>query len=99
MFPSINHCRFTTLVEYDVVKATHDIGRMLADLDLAWITKEEVASFRRTTPPAQFGLTTVSSYDLFSHRFLRQHGRDLFTCASAWFLLDIPYYSSMLFQS
>ena len=78
MFPSINHCRFTALVEHDVVKATHDIGRVLADLDLASITEEEVAAFRRTTPPAQFGLTTASSYGLFSRRFLRRHGRDLF---------------------
>ncbi|CAD6336793.1 unnamed protein product [Miscanthus lutarioriparius] len=91
--------RFTALVEHDVVKATHDIGRVLADLDLASITEEEVAAFRRTTPPAQFGLTTASSYGLFSRRFLRRHGRDLFACASAWFLLDIPYYSSTLFQS
>ncbi|XP_066372881.1 probable inorganic phosphate transporter 1-10 [Miscanthus floridulus] len=91
--------RFTALVEHDAVKATHDIGRVLADLDLASITEEEVAAFRRTTPPAQFGLTTASSYGLFSRRFLRRHGRDLFACASAWFLLDIPYYSSTLFQS
>jgi len=94
-----DNCRFTALVEHDVVKATHDIGRVLADLDLASITEEEVAAFRRTTPAAQFGLTTASSYGLFSRRFLRRHGRDLFACASAWFLLDIPYYSSTLFQS
>jgi PHS family inorganic phosphate transporter-like MFS transporter len=86
-------------VEHDVVKATNDIGRVLGDLDLASNTEEEVAAFRRTTPPAQFGLTTASSYGLFSRRFLRRHGRDLLACASAWFLVDIPYYSSTLFQS
>ncbi|XP_062227601.1 probable inorganic phosphate transporter 1-10 [Phragmites australis] len=90
--------RFTVLVEHDVVKATNDIGRVLADLNLAAITEEEAAAFRRTTPPARFGLPTAS-YGLFSRRFLRRHGRDLFACASAWFLLDIPYYSSTLFQS
>ncbi|EER88333.1 probable inorganic phosphate transporter 1-10 [Sorghum bicolor] len=91
--------RFTALVEHDVVKATNDIGRVLGDLDLASNTEEEVAAFRRATPPAQFGLTTASSYGLFSRRFLRRHGRDLLACASAWFLVDIPYYSSTLFQS
>lgn len=81
------------------MKATHDIGRVLADLDLASVTEEEAAAFRRTTPPAHFSLMTASSYGLFSRRFLRRHGRDLLACASAWFLLDIPYYSSTLFQS
>ncbi|XP_062232973.1 probable inorganic phosphate transporter 1-10 [Phragmites australis] len=90
--------RFTALVEHDVVKATNDIGRVLTDLDLVAIAEEEATALRRTTPPAQFGLTT-SSYSIFSRRFLRRHGRDLFACASAWFLLDIPYYSSTLFQS
>ncbi|OEL14192.1 putative inorganic phosphate transporter 1-10 [Dichanthelium oligosanthes] len=93
--------RFTALVEHDVVKATNDIGRVLTDLDLASVTEEEAAAFRRTTSLPQFGLVTApsASYGLFSRRFLRRHGRDLFACAAAWFLLDIPYYSSTLFQS
>nr|CAB3467945.1 unnamed protein product [Digitaria exilis] len=92
--------RFTALVEHDVVKATKDIGRVLTDLDLiSSITEEEAAAFRRTTPPAPSSSPSSSSYGLFSRRFLRRHGRDLFACAAAWFLLDIPYYSSTLFQS
>ncbi|TVU11412.1 hypothetical protein EJB05_44997, partial [Eragrostis curvula] len=85
--------RFTVLVEHDVVKAANDMGRILGELDLTGITEEEAATLRRTTmPPAP-------AYGFFSRRFLKQHGRSLFACASAWFLLDIPYYSSTLFQS
>ncbi|WVZ81269.1 hypothetical protein U9M48_028662 [Paspalum notatum var. saurae] len=98
--------RFTALVEHDVLKATNDIGRVLTDLDLLASSpaEEETAAFRRTTPPPlHFRLTssstTTTTYSLFSRRFLWRHGRDLFACASAWFLLDIPYYSSTLFQS
>ncbi|KAG8075812.1 hypothetical protein GUJ93_ZPchr0006g42696 [Zizania palustris] len=87
--------RFTALVERDVVKATNDIGRVLTDLHLDGVA-EEAAALRRSTPAPATGRP---SYGLFSRRFLRQHGRDLFACAAAWFLLDIPYYSSTLFQS
>jgi PHS family inorganic phosphate transporter-like MFS transporter len=86
--------RYTALVERDVVKATNDIGRVLADLDLGAVAEEEVAAaLSRPPPPPR------PSYGLLSRRFVRQHGRDLFACAAAWFLLDIPYYSSTLFQS
>ncbi|KAJ1259181.1 hypothetical protein BS78_10G134400 [Paspalum vaginatum] len=99
--------RFTALVEHDVLKATNDIGRVLTDLNLLASSpaEEETAAFRRTTPPPAHSRltpsssTTATTYGLFSRRFLWRHGRDLFACASAWFLLDIPYYSSTLFQS
>lgn len=39
------------------------------------------------------------SYPLFSKQFLRRHGRDLFSCAITWFLVDVVFYSSNLFQS
>ncbi|KAF0901428.1 hypothetical protein E2562_000309 [Oryza meyeriana var. granulata] len=86
--------RYTALVERDVVKATNDIGRVLTDLDLIAIAEEEAAALRRPLGPMP-----TPPYGLFSSRFVRQHGRDLFACAAAWFLLDIPYYSSTLFQS
>ncbi|RLN13445.1 hypothetical protein C2845_PM09G10470 [Panicum miliaceum] len=93
--------RYTALVEHGVVKATNDIGRVLTELNLGAVTAEEAAAFRRAAPapPQQLGRAASPSYGLFSQRFLRRHGRDLFACASAWFLLDIPYYSSTLFQS
>ena len=89
-------CRYTAPVEHDVVKATNDIGRVLTDLNLGAVTEEEAAAFRRAAPAPP---AAAASYGLFSRRFLRRHGRDLLACASAWFLLDIPYYSSTLFQS
>jgi MFS transporter, PHS family, inorganic phosphate transporter len=40
------------------------------------------------------------AYDLFSRWFPKQHGRDLFACTSAWFILNIHYYKEhALFQS
>ncbi|XP_052160218.1 probable inorganic phosphate transporter 1-9 [Oryza glaberrima] len=91
--------RYTALVERDVVKATNDIGRVLADLDLAAVAEEEVAAAALSPPPVTPPPPPRPLYGLFSRRFVRQHGRDLFACAAAWFLLDIPYYSSTLFQS
>uniref|UniRef100_A0A0D9WPV1 H(+)/Pi cotransporter n=1 Tax=Leersia perrieri TaxID=77586 RepID=A0A0D9WPV1_9ORYZ len=90
--------RFTALVERDVVKATNDIGRVLTDLDLIAVAEEEVAATLRQ-PPAPSKPPPSPPYGLFSRRFVRRYGRDLFACAAAWFLLDIPYYSSTLFQS
>ncbi|KAK3129090.1 hypothetical protein QOZ80_6BG0471410 [Eleusine coracana subsp. coracana] len=88
--------RFTALVEHDVVKATNDIGRVLTDLNLMnAITEDEAQPVLRSSTPSP-----PRPYSLFSRQFLmKQHGRDLFACASAWFILDIPYYSSTLFQS
>ena len=82
-----------------MLKATNDIGRVLTDLDLnAMAEEEDAAAIPRT--PGPFGYAPpASQYGLFSLAFLRQHGRNLFGCAASWFLLDIPYYSSTLFQS
>lgn len=41
----------------------------------------------------------AQSYGLISREFIRRHGRDLFACSSAWFLVDVVFYSSNLFQS
>ncbi|XP_062028684.1 probable inorganic phosphate transporter 1-9 [Rosa rugosa] len=45
------------------------------------------------------GQNPASSYPFFSKEFLRLHGRDLFSCAANWFLVDVVFYSSNLFQS
>ncbi|OMP00842.1 General substrate transporter [Corchorus olitorius] len=39
------------------------------------------------------------TYPILSKRFFRRHGRDVFSCATSWFLVDIVFYSSNLFQS
>ncbi|KAM0903132.1 hypothetical protein ACQ4PT_018914 [Festuca glaucescens] len=91
--------RFTALVQHDVLKATNDIGRVLTDLDLNGLDEDEDAAAIPRTPASFQYAPPASQYGLFSLAFLRQHGRNLFGCASTWFLLDIPYYSSTLFQS
>ncbi|XP_044960096.1 probable inorganic phosphate transporter 1-10 [Hordeum vulgare subsp. vulgare] len=90
--------RFTALVQRDVLKATNDMGCVLTDLDLNAIYQgEDAAAMPRS--PAPFGFEPAAQYGLFSRGFLREHGRNLLGCAATWFLLDIPYYSSTLFQS
>lgn len=39
------------------------------------------------------------SYPLFSKEFFGCHGQNLFSCAIAWFLVHIVFYSNNLFQS
>ncbi|KAI6688513.1 hypothetical protein NL676_025341 [Syzygium grande] len=78
--------RYTALVEQNVLQAARDMERVL-DVPLSQIA--EVQSFRPSPP----------SYPLFSRQFFLCHGRDLLACSAAWFLLDIVFYSSNLFQS
>ncbi|MQL69630.1 hypothetical protein Taro_001934 [Colocasia esculenta] len=80
--------RYTALVEQDVRKAATDMETVLEGMDLQ--PSPEEAPIVPRPPP---------TYGLFSRRFLREHGRDLFACAGAWFILDIVFYSSNLFQS
>ncbi|XP_064959488.1 probable inorganic phosphate transporter 1-10 [Musa acuminata AAA Group] len=84
--------RFTALVEQNVMKATADMGKVLGGLDVHNFA-EDAEALRRSPQPRP------PSYGLLSRQFLRRHGWNLFACAMAWFLVDIPYYSSTLFQS
>ncbi|KAF8026342.1 hypothetical protein BT93_F2971 [Corymbia citriodora subsp. variegata] len=79
--------RYTALVEQNVLQAAKDMERVM-DVPLSQIAEDQPLP---SSPPP--------SYPLFSRQFLRRHGRDLFSCACAWFLLDIVFYSSNLFQS
>ncbi|KAK9928469.1 hypothetical protein M0R45_025602 [Rubus argutus] len=83
--------RYTALVELNVVQATKDMEKVL-DVSLSPIAEEEPDLLLTAQNPAP-------SYPLFSREFLRRHGRDLFSCAANWFLVDIVFYSSNLFQS
>ncbi|GAA0158259.1 secondary carrier transporter [Lithospermum erythrorhizon] len=79
--------RYTALVENNVVQAALDMERIL-DVPISEMTEEGLL------PPHP-----QESYTLFSKEFFRRHGRDLFACSIAWFLVDVVFYSSNLFQS
>ncbi|KAG5143819.1 hypothetical protein JHK82_019514 [Glycine max] len=78
--------RYTALVEQNVMQAAKDMEKVL-DVTLSQIAEEH------PLPP------TPHPYPLLSREFLRRHGRDLFACSSTWFLVDIVFYSQVLFQS
>uniref|UniRef100_A0A5B7BDZ0 Putative inorganic phosphate transporter 1-9 n=1 Tax=Davidia involucrata TaxID=16924 RepID=A0A5B7BDZ0_DAVIN len=79
--------RYTALVEQNVLQAAKDMEKVL-DVSLSQIAED--AEYQPNPPP---------SYPFLSIEFLRRHGRDLFSCSSAWFLVDVVFYSSNLFQS
>ncbi|XP_058724497.1 probable inorganic phosphate transporter 1-8 [Vicia villosa] len=79
--------RYTALVEQNVLQAAKDMEKVL-DVSMSQIAEED------SSPPS----TNAASYPLLSREFLRRHGRDLFACSANWFLLDIVFYSQVLFQ-
>ncbi|KAK3002468.1 hypothetical protein RJ639_022108 [Escallonia herrerae] len=87
IFVAIN--RYTALVENNVLQAAKDMEKVL-DVPMSQIAEDAVL-----LPDA----TSNNDYPLLSKQFFRRHGRDLFACASTWFLVDIVFYSSQLFQS
>ena len=78
--------RYTALVEQNYLQAARDMEKVL-DVSIRQIEEDN--------PPQQ----NPSSYPLFSKQFVRRHGRDLFACATSWFLVDVVFYSNNLFQS
>ncbi|XP_007018685.2 PREDICTED: probable inorganic phosphate transporter 1-9 [Theobroma cacao] len=78
--------RYTALVEQNVLQAAIDMKKVL-DVPMSQIAEDSPLP---SNPP---------SYPLLSKRFFRRHGRDLFSCAASWFLVDVVFYSSNLFQS
>ncbi|KAI4336679.1 hypothetical protein L6164_015175 [Bauhinia variegata] len=79
--------RYTALVEQNVMQAVKDMEKVL-DVSISQIAEDT------PLPPI-----TAAGYPLLSREFFRRHGRDLFACSSTWFLVDIVFYSSVLFQS
>ncbi|OVA00667.1 General substrate transporter [Macleaya cordata] len=78
--------RYTALVEQNLRQAVMDMEKVL-DVPMHQITGEFDV------------VPTPTSYGIISKEFFRRHGQDLFACASAWFLVDVVFYSSNLFQS
>ncbi|XVF78475.1 hypothetical protein PTKIN_Ptkin14bG0136500 [Pterospermum kingtungense] len=81
--------RYTALVEQNVLQAAMDMKKVL-DVPMSQIAEDS---------PAAMPLNPYPSYPLLSKRFFRRHGYDLFSCAASWFLVDVVFYTSNLFQS
>ncbi|PSS31163.1 Inorganic phosphate transporter 1-9 like [Actinidia chinensis var. chinensis] len=79
--------RYTALVEQNVLQAAKNMEKVL-DVSLSQIAED--VEFPPNPPP---------QYPLLSREFFRRHGRDLFSCAASWFLVDIVFYSTNLVQS
>lgn len=77
--------RYTALVAKNTKKAASDMAKVL-QVDI----EEQAPEATKAAGNEQFGL--------FSREFARRHGLHLLGTTSTWFLLDIAFYSSNLFQ-
>ncbi|KAL3514890.1 hypothetical protein ACH5RR_027607 [Cinchona calisaya] len=88
--------RYTALVEKNVVQATKDMQKVL-HVSMSQIAEDE--EYTSPMPPPATATASSSNYPLFSTEFFERHGRDLFSCSIAWFLVDVVFYCTNLFQS
>lgn len=77
--------RYTALVAKNAKQAASDMSKVLQVEIEAETTKVEDQK-------------STNAFALFSKEFMRRHGLHLLGTTSTWFLLDIAYYSSNLFQ-
>ncbi|KAJ4793926.1 phosphate transporter 1 [Rhynchospora pubera] len=82
--------RYTALVEGDMERAIVEARRVL-EIDTDLLSDVEDHGANMMPPPDQ--------YSFFSKKFFKRHGSDLAACAISWFLLDVVFYSTTLFQS
>lgn len=76
--------RFTALVEGDILKATTDMEMIL---------EEGTSMIKPKT-----GRWVTRKSEIFSEEFRKRFGRQILGTCSAWFLLDVTFYSQNLFQ-
>lgn len=90
--------RYTALVAKNVLQATKDMQKVLdmSPIIMSTIPEEETECLAHSS---SFSPSAPQPYTLCSKEFFRRHGRDLFACSISWFLVDIVFYSSSLFQS
>ncbi|CDY33652.1 BnaC08g19520D [Brassica napus] len=84
--------RYTALVENNIVQAAKDMERVMSITD-------DISDETTTETPPPPPPPLPPSYTLFSLRFLRLHGRDLFAASVNWFLVDVVFYTSNLLLS
>ncbi|XP_031123304.1 probable inorganic phosphate transporter 1-9 [Ipomoea triloba] len=91
--------RYTALVEKNLLQAAKDMEKVL-DVSLSPIKEEEEEDI---DPELSSPITNThfcnNDYSLFSTEFFHRHGRHLLACSLSWFLVDVVFYSSNLFQS
>ncbi|KAF8016396.1 hypothetical protein BT93_H1797 [Corymbia citriodora subsp. variegata] len=79
--------RYTALVAKNAKQAATDMSKVLnVDLEAEEEKVDKIAQERS------------NNFGLFSKEFARRHGMHLVGTTTTWFLLDIAYYSSNLFQ-
>ncbi|CDY07686.1 BnaA03g18250D [Brassica napus] len=79
--------RYTALVAKDAKQAASDMARVLqVEIEAEQGIVEYISNDKS------------KSYSLFSKEFMKRHGLHLLGTTSTWFLLDIAFYSSNLFQ-
>ncbi|XP_027086805.1 probable inorganic phosphate transporter 1-9 [Coffea arabica] len=91
--------RYTALVEKNVAQAAKDMRKVLRVPMSPIPEDQEYDEKDPMTPTASANPASSSDYPLLSKEFLARHGRDLFSCALAWFLVDVVFYSNNFFQS
>nr|AHL69789.1 phosphate transporter [Vernicia fordii] len=79
--------RYTALVAKNAKQAASDMSRVL---QVDFVAEEQKIETINQHPSNSFGL--------FSKEFAKKHGLHLLGTTVCWFLLDIAYYSSNLFQ-
>ncbi|XWS13376.1 hypothetical protein CRYUN_Cryun36dG0032400 [Craigia yunnanensis] len=79
--------RYTALIARNAKQAAADMSKVL-QVELE-VEEEKVE---------KIGTASSNSFGLFSKEFARRHGLHLLGTTTTWFLLDIAYYSSNLFQ-
>uniref|UniRef100_A0ACD5TUP4 Uncharacterized protein n=1 Tax=Avena sativa TaxID=4498 RepID=A0ACD5TUP4_AVESA len=78
--------RYTALVAGNAKQASLDMSKVLqSEIEAEPEKLEEI-------------ITRGNDYGLFSSRFAKRHGLHLAGTATAWFLVDVAYYSQNLFQ-
>ncbi|ESQ51869.1 hypothetical protein EUTSA_v10016483mg [Eutrema salsugineum] len=82
--------RYTALVARNTKQAAADMSKVLQVDIIAGEVEVESNPSSSSSKPNSFGL--------FSREFARRHGLHLIGTTTTWFLLDIAYYSSNLFQ-
>lgn len=79
--------RYTALVAKNAKQAAQDMSKVL---QVEFENEQEKVD--------RMGETVDNNFGLFSKQFLKRHGSHLVGTCTTWFLLDIAYYSSNLFQ-